>query len=1397
VSVPGYEILGELGRGGMGVVYQACQAELNRIVALKMILAGGHAGQAELARFRTEARAVARLQHPNIVQIHEVGEHQGLPFFSLEYCAGGSLEKKLSGTPLPPREAAALVQTLARAMQAAHDRGVVHRDLKPANVLLAEDGTPKVTDFGLAKKLDETGQTASGSVLGTPSYMAPEQAAGSKAVGPAADVWALGAILYECLAGRPPFKAATALDTLMQVVADEPVPPRQLTPKLPNDLENICLKCLQKEPRKRYASAQALADDLAAYLDGRPTVARPVGRLERAWRWCRRNRALAASAAAAVLALVAGTIAATAFAIKAKASAEKARLAADQAEQKSEEARQAQEKEARQRETADRQVIDLLVSTGNRMLRGGDPGGSLPWFAEAGRLDPADSAHRTRLDGALRFLPRPVAFWRHTEAVTHVAVSPDGRRVVSGSSDGTAILWDLESGKAIGQPLKHEGPVMAVAFSPDGGRVATAGGAFLVGGEVHLWDAHTGAEVRLRKPVRVSAAVVFVGFTADGARLITCEYSVGVPSVLRLEQKYVFRVWDLKTAARLTKTEADLDKKPVVEHIEPYLHAGTGRLLVIKGQRAWIIDLVTGKTLGEPWGHDRRIGFGRLSPDGARAITMSGEDGVAKIHEISTNKLTTLTLAKTGVGPRDVSLDERGEVAVAFADGVVARYRMDTGLPVGNDLGKIGTPGWRPRFSADGAFVAGLGQAGAAGVWETVGYEPVTPVLRHGAGLTACAFAAEGRRLVVGAQDGSVRVWDLARSEPPAGRFDTDPSFRYSRVDFDHDVALITGAGIATRLDLAAGQYHFRGFAPVPSALVTGVSCDGKRLAIGAAGGQVHLLDAATLRDELPPLKHELRVVVELALSPDGRRLVTRSASSFDGFARLLGEVHVWDLTTGKPITTTPLRRRGGFLGMSIITSVAFAPDSRRFAASSGRMTKRGIVSETQLYDADTAQPLNVPLPATPGTIPAQMAFSADGRFLAVLSYQVLSDFAEVAVWDLPEGRRKLRISLANPRSDLGMALGGDFLTFDPAGRLAVAAGAEVQVWDAARGKLIHRLPHSQDVAQLRYQREGRVLLSVAGSEIGLWDALTGQALRPPVRQSRWVDAAGLSPDGHYLVSTGQNTVWVWDLSGGTGGGERDKRLARLLSCQTVEGTTAVPVDVKNLAEDWEKLRARATELLRPTDEAVAAWHDRQGNRLGELRSWAAAERQFQQKLAAKPGDALGQFYLGSCCMATDDKETLRQQAADMVRRYAASPNLFEVEWTLRIALTEPDAFSDRAAILRLADRLKDSEMRGEGSAWWPVARGLALYRAGSYAEAATCLDRARGRKDKSVHSGAMTDLLLAMTRSKQGKLAEARDLLAAATRDVERAEKGWHYWTDGIHCRRVLREAQGALAKP
>jgi serine/threonine protein kinase len=278
-EIPGYDVEALLGRGGMGVVYKARHRRLNRLVALKMLIAGAHAGPAEQARFQREAETVARLRHANIVAVYDVGDHEGCPYFTMELLEGGSLAQVLAGVPQPAGRAAALLIALSEAVQVAHEAGIVHRDLKPANILLAADGTPKVADFGLARHFEAAPElTWSGARIGTASYMAPEQVIGKTGnIGPAADIYALGALLYEMLTGRPPFRGESATDTQRQVVNDEPVFPSRLNTKVPRDLETICLKCLSKEPQRRYASAAALGDDLRRFEEGRPIQARPVG----------------------------------------------------------------------------------------------------------------------------------------------------------------------------------------------------------------------------------------------------------------------------------------------------------------------------------------------------------------------------------------------------------------------------------------------------------------------------------------------------------------------------------------------------------------------------------------------------------------------------------------------------------------------------------------------------------------------------------------------------------------------------------------------------------------------------------------------------------------------------------------------------------------------------------------------------------------------------------------------------------------------------------------------------------------------------------------------------------------------------------------------------------------
>jgi tRNA A-37 threonylcarbamoyl transferase component Bud32 len=353
-AIPGYELAGEVGRGGIGVVFKARQVKLDRTVAVKVLLRSDYTGLAA-RRFETEARAAARVQHPNIVQVFEVGEAEGRPFLVLEYVPGGPLSRKLADALLPPQEAGALVAVLARAVQFAHEAGIIHRDLKPGNVLLAADGTPKIADFGLARPLEaDSGLTTEGTILGTPSYMPPEQAAGQAGlVGPRSDVYSLGAILYDLLTGRPPFKGSTLMATLEQVRTLDPTPPASLQPGVPRDLETICLKCLEKDPDRRYQSAKEMADDLDRFGRGEPILARPVSAPERAWRWCKRNprvAALAAAIAGLLVLLAAGSAAAAVLVNQSRREV---------ATQRDEIAQQRDEIAAREREvTAQKRIAD-------------------------------------------------------------------------------------------------------------------------------------------------------------------------------------------------------------------------------------------------------------------------------------------------------------------------------------------------------------------------------------------------------------------------------------------------------------------------------------------------------------------------------------------------------------------------------------------------------------------------------------------------------------------------------------------------------------------------------------------------------------------------------------------------------------------------------------------------------------------------------------------------------------------------------------------------------------------------------------------------------------------------------------------------------------------------------
>jgi len=524
-----YELIREIARGGMGVVFLARQVTLNRPVALKMILAGQLANDTDVKRFYIEAEAAANLDHPGIVPVYEVGQHEGQHYFSMGFVEGQSLSQRLTDGPLPCRQAAALLVAVAEAIDYAHQCGAIHRDLKPGNILLDANGNPRVTDFGLAKKIQsDSGLTGSGQIMGTPSYMPPEQVAGKRGeVGTAADVYALGATLYCAMTGRPPFQAATAMDTVIQILSDEPVPPRRLNPSIPRDLETICLKCLEKKPDERYPSAAALAADLRRFLTGEPTAARPVTRLERAAKWARRKPALAASYLLGLLAVLLGGLGGTAVwqwraaegtrnaAKSAQAEAERQRDTADVARRQADTARAA-EKEARaeaerQREKFERFDYGRTIQVAHQEWRENNVPATLTLL---------DSTRPDLRGWEWRYVHRLchadlLTLKGHTSMVSSASFSPDGTRIVTTSADQMAKVWDAKSGAEALTLKGHTNNVRSAAFSRDGTRVVTASD----DRTAKVWDAESGAEVLTLKghAKKVNSA----WFSLDGTRVVT------------------------------------------------------------------------------------------------------------------------------------------------------------------------------------------------------------------------------------------------------------------------------------------------------------------------------------------------------------------------------------------------------------------------------------------------------------------------------------------------------------------------------------------------------------------------------------------------------------------------------------------------------------------------------------------------------------------------------------------------------------------------------------------------------------------------------------------------------------------------------------------------------------
>jgi WD40 repeat protein len=1086
--LPGYDLLEVVGRGGMGVVYRARQRGVNREVAVKLLHRGAADGE-DAARFRREGEALGKLRHPNVVQVFDVGVADGRPYLVMEYVPGGPLSRRADGRPLPPADAAAVVEGVARAVQHAHDHGILHRDLKPGNILLSgvrnqEPGitdpsslapdswplTPKVADFGLARSIDPgESVTLTGVIVGTPSYMAPEQVAGDGRLTPACDVYGLGAVLYELLTGRPPFAGASPADVLLQVRHQDPVPPGRVIPTLPRDLNTVCLKCLEKEPPRRYPSAAAVAEDLRRWRAGEPILARPAGPAEKAWKWARRRKAAATAVGLALFLLLVGLPTVTALWVWAESAR---RRAADNFDR------------------ADRNLYAAHIAQAENHYQLSDP---LRMRSHLDACEPAPSGKDRRgwewayLRGLVNAEHRDLDLGELPDAAPRalyaVAFDPTGRLVAAGGGPlgftqtvgdepGQFGAWDVATGEPALAPAGEDRAIVALAFGP-AGRLFTASAHVHRDepGTVRLRDARTGAPVwtaTVRIPVRIGSRrlppppVFVVG--PDGAR-VAVQTTDGVIVLDAQTGQPVFGVPGADTAA---------------------FRDGGAELVTV------------GPTPVRPAGLVERLGLlarrPASSPGALRVRVHDAATGADREeHQIDPPGTPIRVLAPSGRRLARVMPD--GDILVGPADGAGpdVRVRPPRAVTV------------MAIDPADRVLVTG-GPDGTVRVWDLETGRLRRVFFGHTQRLTAVAVSPDGTRVASVGWDRVVKVWDLT-GLPGAGNVGSNPQPGVHRVEdcaFAPDgrelLVVRVPAGELERWDPAADVLRGTARLDLPPD-TKGVVVAGRTAALSAGGARVAAAMRARRVVGVWDAAHPAGPVATLAAAPD-----PAPDPEFD--------------RSGRPYT--------------YVRFVAISPDGTRVAAAVWSGTRPADV-RVRAWDVAGAPRvlLDVPLPDHKCTA---LAFGPDGRRLAA-GIQAREagpgdPDGRVRRWDLDAGAEE-------PALDCGEYVGA--VAYDRAGtRLAAAtAGPRVLVWDAAAGRPITEIRALAGYEDLAFAPDGQRLAGASREVLTLWDPATGDevlTLRgvprgagdPPFNPRIAFDATGT----RLAVSQWDNTINVWSAPG-------------------------------------------------------------------------------------------------------------------------------------------------------------------------------------------------------------------------------------------------------------------------